>query len=220
MTPQFSAALLLALASMAIPAVAREPAATAATIDSGWILSKLGHAGPTRTAFVEVRSSPLLKSPLRVSGEYRHPDADTLVREVRSPYQETTTIRDGKASIQRGGSTRTFALSRAPQLATLQTSFGALLRGDQQQLQSAFALDTSGVREKWKMVLTPKDAALAKQVRDISLFGRGSELRCIETRMSRGNEVQRTLLASAAAASGSATSDDALQAICHGDAAR
>ena len=38
------------------------------------------------------------------------------------------TIRDGKASIQRGGSTRTFSLSHAPQLATLQTSFGALLR--------------------------------------------------------------------------------------------
>lgn len=157
---------------------------------------------------------------MHVSGEYRHPDADTLVREVRAPYQETTTIRGGKASIQRGGTTRTFALSRAPQLATLQTSFGALLRGDQQQLQSAFSLDTSGVREKWKMVLTPKDAALAKQVRDITLFGRGSELRCIETRMSRGEEVQRTLLASAATAAGNATGDAALQAICHGDAAR
>lgn len=167
-----------------------------------------------------MRSSPLLKDPLRVSGEYRHPDADTLVREVRAPYQETTTIHDGKASIQRGSSTRTFALSRAPQLATLQTSFGALLRGDRQQLQSAFALDTSGVREKWRMVLTPKDAALARQVRDITLFGRGSELRCIETRLAKGGEVQRTLLASAASSAGAATADAALQAICHGDAAR
>ncbi len=166
-----------------------------------------------------MRSSPLLKNPLRVSGEYRHPDTGTLVREVRAPYQETTTIHDGKASIQRGGSTRTFSLSRAPQLATLQTSFGALLRGDRQQLQSAFALDTSGVREKWKMVLTPKDAALAKQVRDITLFGRGSELRCIETQLAKGGEVQRTLLASAAASAGNATGDAALQAICHGEAA-
>lgn len=200
----------------AVPAIA----GNAPAIDSDWILAKLAHAGPTRTAFVEVRSSPLLKNPLRVSGEYRHPDVDTLVREVRAPYQETTTIHDGKASIQRGSSTRTFALSRAPQLATLQTSFGALLRGDRQQLQSAFALDTSGVREKWKMVLTPKDAALAKQVRDITLFGRGSELRCIETRLGKSDEVQRTLLASAAASAGNATADTALQAICHGEAAR
>ena len=155
-----------------------------------------------------------------MSGEYRHPEADTLVREVRAPYQETTTIRDGKASIQRGGSTRTFSLSRAPQLATLQDSFGALLRGDRQKLQSAFALDTSGVREKWKMVLTPKDATLAKQLRGITLFGRGSELRCIETQLAKGGEVQRTLLASAAAAVGNATADATLQAICHGEAAR
>ncbi|MBS0226145.1 MAG: fatty acyl CoA synthetase [Proteobacteria bacterium] len=207
---------MLLLALTVTPAIA----GNAPAIDSDWILSKLAHAGPTRTSFVEVRSSPLLKTPLRVSGEYRHPDADTLVREVRAPYQETTTIRDGKASIQRGASTRTFALSRAPQLATLQTSFGALLRGDRQQLQSAFALDTSGVREKWKMVLTPKDAALAKQVQGISLFGRGSELRCIETQLAKGGEVQRTLLASAAGAAGNATNDAALQAICHGEAVR
>ena len=92
-----------------LPALAGD----APAIDSDWILAKLSHAGPSRTAFVEVRSSPLLKDALRVSGEYRHPDAGTLVREVRSPYQETTTIHDGKASIQRGGSTRTFSLSRA-----------------------------------------------------------------------------------------------------------
>lgn len=204
------------LAAATFPALAGD----APAIDSDWILAKLAQAGPSRTSFVEVRSSPLLKEALRVSGEYRHPDSGTLVREVRSPYQETTTIHDGKASIQRGTSTRTFSLSRAPQLATLQTSFGALLRGDRQELQSAFALDTSGVREKWKMVLTPKDAALAKQVRDITLFGRGSELRCIETRMGKGGEIQRTLLASAAAAAGTTTTDAALQAICHGDPAR
>ena len=71
-----------------------------------------------RTSFVEVRSSRLLKNPLRLYGEYRRPDTDTLVREVRAPYAETTTIRGDQATIARAGkSPRTFPMSRAPQLA-------------------------------------------------------------------------------------------------------
>ena len=68
-----------------------------------------------RTRFVELRESRLLKNPLRLSGEYRRPEDDVLVREVRAPYAETTTIAAGEATIERAGkSPRTFALSRAP----------------------------------------------------------------------------------------------------------
>ena len=74
------------------------PLASAATpdaIDSAWVLQQLARPAPMHTAFVELRDSPLLKAPLRISGEYRRPDAATLVREVQSPYAETTTIRAG-----------------------------------------------------------------------------------------------------------------------------
>ena len=45
----------------------------------------------------ETRDSPLLKAPLRLRGEYRRPQDDTLVREVIAPYRETTTLRAGTA---------------------------------------------------------------------------------------------------------------------------
>ena len=190
---------------------------SASAVDAGWILAKLARPLPSRTGFVELRDSKLLQQPLRIAGEYRRPDADTLVREVRAPYAETTTIHAGEVSITRSGKTmRRFSLSRAPELAGLQASFGALLAGDRKRLEQHYALASEGSRERWTLVLTPKDAAMAEKVRAIALYGRGAELRCIETRPADGGgEIQRTLLAGAAREAGDVASAAALAALCH-----
>lgn len=201
---------------MAIPASAQAPQTqNSGSADSGWILSKLAQPAPMRTSFVEVRGSRLLKNPLRLHGEYRRPDDDTLIRDVRSPYAETTTIRGDQATIARAGKpARTFSMSRAPQLAGMQASFGALLGGDQRAIARDFNVSTQGSRAQWRMQMVPKQAALKQYVRDITLYGRGSELRCIETRAARGDDVQRTLLASAARSVTATTTAAQLLTLC------
>lgn len=189
-------------------------AAAPEAVDAGWVLQKLARPAPTRTAFVELRDSPLLKAPLRISGEYRRPDDATLVRAVLAPYVETTTIRDGQASIVRGSQQRSFSLARVPELAGLQASFGAMLAGDRATLERHYRIAASGTRQHWTLGLVPRDAALAAKVRDIALHGRGAELRCIETTPARGNEVQRTLLASAARAAYAVSDAGKLAALC------
>jgi hypothetical protein len=175
-------------AAQATPEVAAKP------VDAGWILDRLARPAPMRTPFVEVRDSPMLKAPLRIEGLYLRPDNDTLVREVRAPYAETTTIRAGEASIARDGrAPRRFSLSRVPELASLQASFGAMLSGDRDALEQAYRIDTRGTRQRWAMTLVPRDAQLAARVRDIVLHGRGAELRCIETRPARGEDGRRCL---------------------------
>jgi Outer membrane lipoprotein carrier protein LolA-like len=205
--------------SLSLPALS----APAQTADAGWILRALARPAPMRTTFVEVRESPLLKAPLRLSGEYRRPSDDTLVREVVAPYREVTTIRTaagaGTASIARDGKpARSFSLSRAPELASLQTSFGALLAGDRAGLERSYRIAVAGTQTRWTMTLTPKDAALAARVRDIALYGQGAELRCIETRPAKG-DVQRTLLASAARAVKPESDAAAIRTLCR-DGAR
>lgn len=154
---------------------------------------------------------------MRLSGGYARPDADTLVREVRTPYAETTTIRAGEAVIARAGkSPRRFSLSRVPELSGLQASFGAMLSGDRATLEKFYRIAAAGTRQQWTLTLLPKDAQLAAKVRDITLYGRGAELRCIETRAAQGDEVQRTLLAGAARASAGVETDDAMMALCRG----
>lgn len=200
--------------SLAVSLILFAAPVRAQSVDSGWILQALARPAPMRTAFVEVRDSPLLKQPLRLSGEYRRPGNDILVREVRTPYREITTLRNGEASIARDGKPpRTFSLSRVPELASLQSSFGALLAGDRAQIERVYRVGAQGDRTRWTLTLTPKDKALATRVRDIVLYGQGAELRCIETRPVKG-ALQRTLLASAALAVTADTDANALQALC------
>lgn len=189
------------------------PGSPRAAVDSAWILQRLARPAPVSTPFVELRGSALLKAPLRIEGVYARPDDDTLVREVRVPYAETTTIRGGQATIARGGRSRSFALTRAPELAGLQASFGALLAGDAAGLGRDYRMETRGHRADWTLVLVPRDAALAASVRDITLRGRGAELRCIETRPVDG-DLQRTLLAGAARAAVAAGEAAAYEALC------
>jgi hypothetical protein len=205
--------LLIGTAAIA-SASAAAPDTVGAAADSAWVRRQLARPAPMRTAFVELRDSPLLKAPLRISGEYRRPDDATLVREVQSPYVETTTIRAGQATIARGTRSRSFSLARVPELAGLQASFGALLAGDRATLERHYRVETAGTRQHWTLSLVPRDAALAAKVRDIVLRGRGAELRCIETNPAKGNEVQRTLLASAARAAEGVADGTALAALC------
>ena len=212
--------MLMLLCSAALPCAAALEPGTAQPVDADWILRALARPVPARTAFVELRGSPLLKAPLRIEGEYRRPDSDSLVREVRSPYAETTTLRNGETTIARAGKTpRKFSLARAPELAGLQASFGALLSGDRVSLEKHYRLATHGTRQQWTLSLTPKDAGLQGNVHDLTLYGRGAELRCIETRPAKG-DLQRTLLAGAARAATGASTTEALAALCRAGSAR
>lgn len=214
--------LMALLMAGSLQLYAAPDSAPGTAVDSSWILSRLARPAPMHTMFVELRDSKLLKAPLRIEGEYRRPDDDTLVREVRAPYAETTTIRAGTVSIQRTGkSARTFSLSRVPELGGLQASFGALLSGDRTLLQQHYRLTSSGTHQHWTLLLTPKDARFAAKVRDITLYGRGTELRCIETASSGTGDVQRTLLAGAAHDAAPAMTGGALAALCrNGDVAK
>lgn len=212
------------LGATATASAAPQAADPGAPIDSNWVLRILARPAPMRTNFVELRDSRLLKAPLRLSGEYRRPDENTLVRQVRAPYIETTTITthaggDGQATVEREGkSPRSFSLSRVPELARLKDSFGALLSGDRAALESHYDIHAEGTRRKWEMTLVPKAAPLSDKLRDIRMYGRGIELRCIESRPVEG-DIQRTLLAGAARTAHEIATTDGLVALCRGEPA-
>lgn len=189
-------------------------------VGADWIIEHLARPVPMRTGFVELRESRLLKKPLRLVGEYRRPAEDVLVREVHEPYRETTTIRDGEATIERGGDRRTFSLDRVPQLAGMQAGFGALLSGDATRLREHYRLQAQGPRTGWQLLLTPKDPAMAARVERIVLHGRGAELRCIETTAAGSDGPQRTLLAGAARDAAGIDDPETLAALCRGGLTR
>lgn len=202
------------LACALVPSWAMAQPTAAERFDSAWILGQLKQPVPAATPFVELRESELLDEPMRIRGEYQRPDEATLVRQVTAPYVETTTLKDGRATIEREGrSARSFSMSRAPELEGLQASFGALLAGDHAALEQHYAIGAWGSAEGWTLTLAPRSRQLARRVESISLFGAGGDLRCIET-LGADGQVQRTLLGSAALAAADAQADDGFLALC------
>lgn len=195
-------------------------ATAAATVDADWILQAIARPAPSRTVFVELRESPMLKQPLRLEGEYRRETDGRLLRQVNAPYAETTTLADGEAVIERAGrAPRRIALARVPELAAVQAGFGALLAGDRERLLETYDVQAGGAREQWTLRLVPRDPRLAASLVRIDLYGRGAELRCVESHPAKGAP-QRTLMAGAAAEASGVSDAAALAALCHGDAAR
>ncbi len=203
---------MLAL-GLALPHAWAEPGGE---VDVDWVLQALARPAPSHTPFVELRESPMLRQPLRLQGQYRRLADGSLVRQVDSPYRETTTLTAGEAVIEREGRTpRRVALARVPELAAIQAGFGALLAGDHALLQRTYRVQADGSRARWTLRLVPREPRLAAALAGIELHGRGAELRCVESRPAKG-EPQRTLMAGAAAAAAQEDDPAALAALCLG----
>src|SRR5690606_11261188 len=152
-----SAVLCLACMTAAPAALAAEPAP-----DPAQVLQAVARPAPSRTVFVEVRQSPMLRKPLRIEGEYRREADGSLVRQVTRPYAETTTLSAGEALIEREGrAPRRVSLQQVPELAAIQAGFGALLAGDTALLEKTYQVQAGGTRRDWPLRLPPPGARRA-----------------------------------------------------------
>jgi len=163
------------------------PLQSAAATDIDSLLQALARPLPAETAFVEQRGSELLDAPLLLRGRLSHPRPGVLVREVRSPYPEVTTVADGRVEIVRDGERRRrFSLRNAPELAALLAGFEGMVTGDRALLERHYALTLERDGERWLLTLTPRDPRSARRVRSLRLSGREAELLCTEVRQPDG----------------------------------
>jgi hypothetical protein len=188
-SPPVSLATLLLLA----PA-----AAWCAGLQLDTLLRHLARPAPSSALFIEAHFSALLTRPLIVSGVLEYLGPDALARTVEKPYHERSEIRGEEVTVQRQGEpAQTFALARVPAMRSLLASFSALLSGNVAALEQQFVLDLHGDAQSWTIGLTPRDPSVHRQIRSITVSGRGSEPRCLTT-FQANDDVTITLLAGAA----------------------
>ncbi|MFC4526136.1 LolA-related protein [Dyella halodurans] len=198
--------------SLCANASAPEDAATARVL-----VNSLGRPAPARTAFAEARFLKLLDQPLVVSGELAWLGGDRLERRVDHPNREVSSIADGEVTQQREGRPpRRFSLKRAPQLQIMLDSFVALLGGDSERLEQAFAIQhTVNDTKRWTLTLTPRDPTLLRTVSRIEIDGQGNEPRCMRMQETDG-DLAIDLLGELAASMPVTPTREALVALCHG----
>jgi hypothetical protein len=150
-----------------------------ADLDANELIRRLAKPAPATVDFVEVRFSPLLKEPVKVSGQLGYDGPTSLDRRVETPYRETTEIRGESVKVQREGEpVRSFALKRAPELRALLGSFAALLAGDPTAVAQSFTTAAQGDENRWHLSLQPSDAQAKKRLRRIDVAGNGTTPRC------------------------------------------
>ncbi len=183
--------------------------------DPAALIARLARPAPASTAFTEVRFVAMLKAPLRLRGTLTYAADGALVRQVESPYRETSTIAAGEVRILRAGrAERRVPLERAPALHGFLESFAALLTGDAVRAARGYALSASGDAAAWRLELIPNDPALARQVRRITVDGREAAIRCFSVEETGGDASVMLVEALAGTTLPAAPTRAALDALC------
>jgi len=198
--------LLPALLLAATPAPAPDAAA---------LISRLKRPVPASTAYTEVRFAHQLTRPLILHGELDYGGADKLGKRVDAPYRETTQVSGDAVTVTRENRPpKRFDLQRAPELKVLMGGFSALLGGDAAALQSLYTVSLVDNAPNWTLTLVPRDAALAKQLREFVIDGTDAEPRCFTLRQSNGDSSTMLLGALASTPLPAPPAPASLAAIC------
>ena len=152
------------------------PCAPACALELDDILAGLRAVPERHAAFEETKRMALLNGPLVRKGTLDYVRPDRLTMRVETPYYEKLDIVADTLTIERRTGTTRVALASQPQLAAWVESLRATLAGDRAALTAHFDVKVEGGSSDWRLVLVPRDAALAGVVARVSIGGRGAEV--------------------------------------------
>lgn len=174
------AALLLAGALTGFSPGTAAAADQGSLADPAALLARIGVAAPATTRFVEVHFSPLLVTPVVVSGELEYRSKDLLRKRIERPYREQMEVNEDRVSIARDGEpARSYSLKRVPALRGILVAFGSLLAGDYAAIEQSFAIVATQDGDAWQLLLTPREDAIHRRLRDVVVAGSANTARCI-----------------------------------------
>jgi hypothetical protein len=180
------------------------------------LIANLARPAPATTAYTEVHFARLLKEPLVLHGQLDYGGAEKLGKRVETPYKETTTIADGKATIEREGrGSKSFGLDRAPELQGLLASFSAMLSGDAETMNRYYVIEQKGDANAWTLTLQPRSPDLARHLKTIVIDGAAKEPRCFTMTQGDGDVSVMLLGDLASATLTKPIARPALDSLCH-----
>jgi len=182
-TLSWSGPLFALLCALAGPA-ARADEATARDA-LGELLAAVAARPHAHASFVEHHYLGILRRPLESRGELLFVPPDRLEKRTLAPRPESLRVEAGQLTLERGKRHMSVALASYPQLAPLVEGIRATLAGDRATLERLFVVGyTPGngtSRSEWSLALQPRDAQLARLVRELRIGGHGSDVLRVET---------------------------------------
>jgi hypothetical protein len=157
------------------------------------LMQRLAQRTHGHVTFVEKKYLSTLDRPLQSSGELFYDAPDRLEKRSLSPRRESLVLQHGVLSVQLGRRERTLSLADYPDIAPLIDSIRATLAGDRGALERTFNVELTGPLSQWRLLLTPRDARVARSVRRIRIDGVEQDLREVEIVQPDGDRSVMTL---------------------------
>ncbi len=163
------AASVLLLASLAA-AAQEEP------WDFARLMGELAQVQTSRARYSEVRSVAVLQKPLQLSGTLFYERPARIEKRQILPFREVISVDGDWLTVEREGKTRRIALQNATLVAALVESLRATLAGDGTELERLYRAKVQGTRQRWTLVLAPREVEIGGVVKSIVIAGSGSRI--------------------------------------------
>jgi outer membrane lipoprotein-sorting protein len=161
--------------------------ANAADFDVGRLMDLLRSQKPGKATFHETKHIAILERPVESTGELLFTPPDRLEKRSAGLNAERMVVDRETLSIERGGRKQTMSLREHPQIAVFIDSIRGTLAGDRASLEKTYTLALEGDPERWRLVLKPRDAQLARIVSRIVISGTLAQVRRIEIEQADGD---------------------------------
>ena len=180
--PRSSASDFAALVAIAVPARAEPagPAADACARGLPGVVAAFRQIKSLRATFVEEKHIALLARPLVTRGSifYRAP-AD-LIRRTVTPRPSAVWLHGARLRFRDDSGEKDMDLGRWGPAQSLVDSYLHVLGGDLDWLKARYTVDFQCRAGAWRLALVPREPALSKLVKSITLSGRGDDLSRVE----------------------------------------
>lgn len=125
----------------------------------------------------EEKQIALLAVPTRSEGRIYFANPDRLLRRQTSPEPATALIADGRLRFRQGDETTELSIEDNPVLRGFVDSFRAVLAGDREALERYYEAELEprpdDGEDAWTLTLRPRDEALRRFLRRITMRGEG-----------------------------------------------
>lgn len=146
--------------------------------------------------FEEATYSSLLTEPVIARGLLKFVPPERLEKIITTPSHERYVVEGDRATLEseRKGVKRTISLEAYPGLRSFVEAFRSSLSGDVVRLREVYEVTLSGSREKWTLLLRPREAAGKSFVDYILLTGSAGRVGTIAIRSPDGDRSVMTIL--------------------------
>jgi len=127
--------------------------------------------------FTEEKHVALLARPLKSSGTITFDRDKGIARAVTAPKPQLVVLTKTSLKLVKGKTVEEIPLSKSKDLKAFAMIFPTTLRGDRAELEKSFDIGLYGSEGAWwALTFSPKDAALQKFVKSVTVFGNKTDV--------------------------------------------